>query len=109
MYRLIVGKGLFKTISDVYEFKFTGTPSPVSSLTDGGLCGDDCTDFVGELVTADPNRRLTAAIALGHPWMLRLSEADTSNGKYTISTKLITRFASYKVLPMIANLQDCEL
>ena len=103
MYRLIVGKGLFKTISDVYEFKFTGTPSPVSLLTDGDLCGDDCTDFVGKLITVDPNRRLDAAAALGHPRMLYFSETDTNNGKYTISTKLRTRFASYKVTPTIAN------
>ena len=99
---------MFKTISDVYTFKFMGTPSPVSSLMDGGLCGDDCVDFVGKLITVDPNRRLDAAAALAHPWMLRFSEAD-KNSKHTISTELKTRFTSYKALPAIANVKGGEL
>ena len=108
VYRLIARKGLFKSLSDVYTFKFTGAPSPVSSLINLGLCGDDCADFVGKLITADPNVRLDAAAALGHPWMLRLSGTD-QNGKYTISTKLRTRFESYKALSMIANSKGREL
>ena len=99
VYRLIAGKGLFKNIGEVYRFRHTETPSPVSLLMDGGLCGDDCADFVGKLIIADPNRRLGATAALGHPWMLRFSETD----KNTITTERRNRFVSYKA---IANRED---
>ena len=99
MYRLITGRDLFKNLDAVYTFKFTGAPSPVSALVD---CGDDCSDFVGKLITVDPGRRLYAAAALDHPWMLRFSGTD-KNRKYTISTNLRTRFSL-----MIDNLKDRE-
>ena len=103
MYRLIAGRDLFKNINAVITFKFTGAPSPVSALVD---CGDSCSDFVGKLITADPDRRLCAAAALDHPWMLRFSGTD-KNQKYIISTNLSTRFDEASLT--IDNLKDREL
>ena len=110
MYRLIAGNNPFKNLGDVYQFKFTGAPSPRSALLDlPGLCGDDCANFVGELITADPARRLGAATALKHPWMLRFGGRDpiphkleissgspwqNENPKYIISNKLRVIFAA---------------
>ena len=98
VYRLIAGRDLFKNLRAVYTFKQMEASS-VSALVD---CGGDCPDFVGKLITADPDRRLCAAAALDHPWMLRFSGAD-KNHKYTISTNLRTRFD--KVLLMVDNLK----
>jgi len=67
--------------------------------------GDDCAEFVGKLITVDPNMRLDATAALSHPWMLRFSGTD-KNGKYAISIKLRTRFEGYKTLPMIAKVKE---
>ena len=99
VYRLIAGRDLFKNLGAVYAFQFTGAPSPVSALME---YGDYCTDFVEKLVTVDPSRRLDASAALGHPWMLQFSGTD-KNRKYTISTKLRTRFKE-----TLANLKDRE-
>ena len=91
VYRLVAGRELFKNLDAVYKFRYKlkGAPSPVSALVD---CGDDCPDFVGKLITVDPDRRLDAAAALDHPWILHFSETD-QNRKYTISTNLRTRFS----------------
>ena len=99
VYRLITGRDLFKGLDAVYKFKFTGAPSPVSALVD---CGDDCPDFVGKLITVDPDRRLYAAAALDHPWMHHFSGPD-KNRKYTISTNLRARFDE-----VLGNLKDRE-
>ena len=88
VYRLIAGRDLFKNLNNIITFKFTGAPSPVSALVD---CGDDCLDFVGKLITVDPDRRLNTATALDHPWMLHFSGTD-KNRKYIISANLRTRF-----------------
>ena len=88
VYRLIKGEVFFQNVDAIYRFKYMGEPSPASALVD---CGGDCPDFVGKLITADPDRRLCAATALDHPWMLRFSGTD-KNHQYTISTSLRTRF-----------------
>ena len=101
VYRLIVGRDLFKDLHAVYKFVYTGVPSPVSALVAMDW-GDDGPDFVGKLITVDPDRRLHAAAALDHSWMLRFSGAD-NNHKYTINTNLRTRFEA-----MIDNRKDRE-
>jgi len=93
VYRLITGRVLFKNLNVVYNFKYTGAPSPVSGLKD---YGDDCVDFAEKLIILDPDMRLDAAAALGHPGMLRFSGTD-KNRKYTISTNLRTIFYKVKV------------
>ena len=101
VYRLVVGRDLFKDLDAVYKFKFTGAPSPVSALVD---CGDDCPDFVGKLITVDPDRRLDAATALDHPWILHFPNSETDqNRKYIISTNLRIRFSE-----ALDNLKDRE-
>ena len=102
VYRLIAGRDLFKNINAVITFPLTGAPSPASALMD---CGDDCPDFVGKLITADLDRRLCAAAALDHPWMLRFSGTD-KNRKYIISTNLKTRFDEPS--RMVDSLKDRE-
>ena len=106
VYRLITGRDFFKNLDTVYKFKFTGVPSPVSALVHVN-CGDDCPDFVGKLITADPDRRLCAATALDHPWMLPFSGTDDYNShKYTITPNLRTRFDEASRARTIDNLKD---
>ncbi|KAF8416388.1 kinase-like domain-containing protein [Tirmania nivea] len=103
VYRLVAREDLFKTLGDVYKFKYLG---PDLALTDWGLFSDNCANLMKKLITVDTDKRLEAAAALGHPWMLRFSgtaimpnELDigsTLQPKYTISDKLRTRLAGCK-------------
>ena len=108
VFRLITGRDFFKNHYAVYKFKFIGAPSPVPALVHVG-CGDDCSDFVGRLITADPDERLCTAAALDHPWMLPFSGTDNyNNRKYTITPNLRTKFDEASSSRTIGNLKDGE-
>ena len=60
-----------------------------------GKISDQCVDFIRKLLNPNPQKRLSAARAIKHPWLK--SEVDSST--MSIQTSFFDNIKNFKVIP----------
>jgi serine/threonine protein kinase len=76
MYRCLTGSSTFASPAKVARFTSGKLPLPLDKLRSEWEITDEGCQFLGRVFEIQPKHRMSASEALGHPWLVSLSEVS---------------------------------